>query len=145
MDIWLLIMAFTALLGLAFVLGAVAQHLKPSAIAKTKGLKVHMVNATSSEAIAHVGFQIACLVIVTVPDPRSAGKIIRNIRLFAPQSIIIARSRYHIANPNLRAAGASLVVDEENTIGDELAREVVASLSVTNREALGCALAGEEP
>ncbi len=32
-----------------------------------------------------------------------------------------------IASPHLRAAGAPLVVDEENTIGDELAREVVAS------------------
>lgn len=83
--------------------------------------------------------------IVTVPDPRSVGEIIRNIRFFAPRSIIIARSRYHIASPNLRAAGASLVVDEENTIGDELAREVVASLKHTNREALGCALAGEKP
>ncbi|MDJ0668961.1 MAG: NAD-binding protein [Desulfobacterales bacterium] len=114
-------------------------------IAKARGLTVHMVDVTSSEAVTHVGIQGSCLVIVTVPDPRSAGEIIRNIRFFAPQSMIIARSRYHIASPNLRAAGASLVVDEENTIGDELAQKVVASLKHANREALGCALAGEKP
>jgi hypothetical protein len=52
---------------------------------------------------------------------------------------------YMIASPNLRTAGAALVVDEENTIGDELAREVVNALKRTTREAPGCALAGEKP
>ncbi|MDJ0722497.1 MAG: cation:proton antiporter [Desulfobacterales bacterium] len=118
---------------------------KSAAVAQIRGLDVHMVDATSSEAVAHVGIQGSCLVIVTVPDPRSAEDIIRNIRFFAPRSTIIARSRYHIASPNLGAAGASIVVDEENTIGDELAQEVVASLKHTHREALGCALAGEKP
>ena len=128
-------------------IAAVVLELNPksAAVARARGLKVHMVDATSSEAIAHVGLQDDCLVIVTVPDPRSSEEIIRNIRFFAPQSLIIARSRYHIASPNLQAAGASQVVDEENTIGDELAREVVGSLKRTNREALGCALAGEKP
>ena len=118
---------------------------KSAAIASSRGLEVHMVDATSSEAVKHVGIQGSCLVIVTVPDPRSAEEVIRNIRFFAPRSMIIARSRYHIASPTLRTAGASTVVDEENTIGDELAREVVASLKQANREALGCALAGEKP
>lgn len=118
---------------------------KSAGIAQSRGLAVHMVDATSNEALAHVGIQGSCLVIVTVPDPRSAGEIIRNIRFFAPQSLISARSRYHIASPNLRTAGAALVVDEENTIGDELAREVVNALKRTNREAPGCALAGEKP
>ncbi len=116
-----------------------------AAIARRKDLPVHMVDATSADAISHVGITGTCLAIVTVPDPRSSQAIIRNIRLFAPQTTIIARSRYHIASDSLKAAGASLVVDEENTIGDELARETVESLRNARREALGCALAGEQP
>lgn len=114
-------------------------------IAREKGLKVHLVDATSSEAITHVGIKGTCLVIVTVPDPRSAQAVIRNIRFFAPQATIIARSRYHIASRNLQKAGADLVVDEENTIGDALSREVMDSIQEVNRNALGCALAGESP
>ena len=114
-------------------------------IACRRGLVVHMVDATNSDTIAHVGTQGFCLVIVTVPDPRSAEKIIHNLRLYAPESMIIARSRYHIASQTLRDAGASLVVDEENTIGVELACEVVDSIHRVNRSALGCALVGENP
>jgi CPA2 family monovalent cation:H+ antiporter-2 len=113
--------------------------------ARRKGLKVHLVDATSSESVAHVGIKGTCLIIVTVPDPRAAREIIHNIRFFAPQAKIIARSRYHVASASLAEAGADLVVDEENTIGDELSREVMESIRDTNRNALGCALAGESP
>lgn len=85
------------------------------------------------------------MAIVTVPDLGSSQAIISNIRSFAPEATIIARSRYHIASDRLKASGATLVVDEENTIGDELARAVVESIHNSNRDALGCALAGEKP
>ncbi len=114
-------------------------------IARRLGLPVHMVDATSSDTIDHVGLKGACLVIVTVPDPGSAEKIIHNLRLYSPESMIIARSRYQVASQTLRDAGATLVVDEENTIGDELAREVTDAIHHVNRSALGCALAGETP
>ena len=83
--------------------------------------------------------------IVTVPDPRSAKEIIHNLRTFSPESRIVVRSRYHIASHSLKDAGANAVVDEENTIGDKLAEEVMGSIRATNRAALGCALAGEKP
>ena len=116
-----------------------------AAIARNKGLEAHMVDATSADTIAHIGITGSCLVVVTVPDPRSAAEIIKNIRHFSPQTVVIARSRYHVASASLRAARASLVEDEENTIGDELAREVMASVRSVNREPLGCALAGVKP
>lgn len=132
---------------LANAMSATVIELNPetAVTARRKGLKVHLVDATSSEAVAHVGIKGSCLVIVTVPDPRSAREIIHNIRFFAPQARIIARSRYHIASVSLADAGADLVVDEENTIGDVLSREVMESLRNVNRSALGCALAGERP
>jgi CPA2 family monovalent cation:H+ antiporter-2 len=113
--------------------------------ARRKGLPVHMADATNSDVVSHLGIKGACLVIVTVPDPRSAKEIIHNLRTFSPESRIVVRSRYHIASNSLKDAGADAVVDEENTIGDKLAEEVMGSIRATNRAALGCALAGEKP
>ena len=93
-------------------------------LARNKGLDVFMVDATLNENIDHIGIKGACLVIVTVPDPRAAKNIIGNVRLYAPKAMIIARSRYHIATDSLKEAGADAVIDEENSIGDELARAV---------------------
>jgi len=125
--------------------GVIELNPRTTAVARQKGLPVHMADATSSDIISHIGIKGACLVIVTVPDPRAAREIIRNVRLFSPESMIIARSRYHIASETLKNAGAAVVVDEENTIGDELAREVMDSMRRVNRNALACALAGERP
>ncbi len=113
--------------------------------ARRKGLPVHMADATNSDVVSHLGIKGACLVIVTVPDPRSAKEIIHNLRTFSPESRIVVRSRYHIASQSLKDAGADAVVDEENTIGDKLAEEVMGSIRATNRAALACALAGEKP
>jgi len=116
-----------------------------AAIARKKGLEVHMADATNSDIIDHVGIRQACLVVVTVPDPGSARKIIGNIRLFSPDSMIVARSRYNIASRSLEEAGANVVVDEENSIGDELGKAIREYLGQPDRSALGCALAGKKP
>lgn len=118
---------------------------KTAAIASQKGLSVHMADASNSETIAQLDIKGACMVIVTVPDPRSVREIIGNIRIFSPQSMIVARSRYHIASASLSKSGANVVVDEETTIGDTLAKKIMESLRQMNRDALGCAMAGEKP
>jgi K+:H+ antiporter len=118
---------------------------KSAAIARQKGLVVHMVDATGSETMSHVGIKGACLAIVTIPDPRAGQAVISNIRFFAPEAMIIARSRYHNASESLRKSGATVVVDEESTIGDELAREIMGPIQQVNRNALACALAGKDP
>lgn len=118
---------------------------KTAALARQKGLDVHMVDATNSDAIAHIGIKGACLVIVTIPDPRSTRQIISNLRIFSPESMIIARSRYNIASDSIKHAGATVVIDEENMIGDELAKEIIKTLREPNRHALPCALAGKKP
>ena len=118
---------------------------RTAALAREKNLAVHMADATNSDVFSHLGIKGACLVIITVPDPRSVKEIIHNIRIFSPESRIVARSRYHIASRSLMDAGANAVVDEEIATGDKLAEEVMGAIRETSREALGCALAGEEP
>lgn len=130
----------------AFIFPTVVElNPRTAALARKKGLPVHMADATNSDVVSHLDIKGACLVVVTVPDPRSAREIIHNLRIFSPGSRIVARSRYHVASQSLIDAGADAVVDEENTTGDKLAEEAMGAIRATNRDALGCALAGEKP
>ena len=114
-------------------------------LANEKKMTVHIGDATSADLLVHIGLPEAGLVVVTLPDPRTAQNIIKTVRQLAPDSFIIARSRYHIANHDLRRAGANVTVDEEQTVGIHLAEEVVHVLRQSDREALACALAGTPP
>ena len=122
-------------------------ELNPASAARAieQNLTVHNGDASSSELLEHLGLRDAGLVVVTIPDPRSAQNILKTVRQLAPGSFIIARSRYHIANNDLRLAGADVIIDEEQTVGVNLAKEVIHLLRESNREALACALAAEVP
>jgi CPA2 family monovalent cation:H+ antiporter-2 len=108
------------------------------------GLKVHMGDASHTDIITHAGIQGACVIVVTVPDPRSAKRILQNIHSLSPSSSVIVRSRYHIATPELWELGAAFAVDEENVVGRELARQVIQFLKDADPNTTTCALpAGE--
>ncbi len=64
-------------------------------IAREKALTVHMGDAGHEEVLLHAGLSRACLVVVTIPDPRGVRDIVKNIRRLSPGSTVIARSRYN--------------------------------------------------
>ena len=64
----------------------------------------------------------AQLVVVTVPDPRGAARVVRQVRSLASNTTILARCRYHRWASRLLDAGASEVVDEETGAAQELLR-----------------------
>ena len=108
------------------------------------GLTVHMGDASQTDIIAHAGIHEACVVVVTVPDPRSARRILQNIHDLSPGSSVIVRSRYHIATPELWERGAAFVVDEENVVGRELARQVIDFLKDARTDQAVCQLREDE-
>jgi CPA2 family monovalent cation:H+ antiporter-2 len=108
------------------------------------GLKVHLGDAAHADIVTHAGIQGACVIVVTVPDPRSAKRILQNIHAMSPSSSVIVRSRYHIATPELWEMGAAFVVDEENVVGRELARQVVQFLKDADPDTTTCALPADE-
>jgi monovalent cation:H+ antiporter-2, CPA2 family len=108
------------------------------------GLKVHMGDASHTDIITHAGIQGACVIVVTVPDPRSAKRILQNIHTLSPSSSVIVRSRYHIATPELWELGAAFAVDEENVVGRELARQVIQFLKDADPNTTTCALPADE-
>ncbi len=110
-------------------------------VAQKRGLTVYLGDAASGDLLIHAGVSGACLVVVTIPDPRAAKFIVETIRRIAPGATVIARGRYHIHNREIEKAGAHLIIDEENMVGDELAKAVISCLSGDGRYNLSCACA----
>jgi CPA2 family monovalent cation:H+ antiporter-2 len=118
-------------------------ELKPSmaGIAREKGLTVHMGDAGHDEVLLHAGLSRACLVVVTIPDPRSVRDAVSNIRRLSPGSTVIARSRYNIHSAEIEKAGAHLTVDEEVLVGQYLSKHVIDCLQGRGDLDFSCACA----
>ncbi len=112
-------------------------ELNPASVraARRMGLDVHVGDASQPDIIAHLGIDSACVVVVTVPDPNAAKRVLQNTRSRSPGASIIVRSRYHIATPELWELGAAFVVDEENVVGRELAHQVIGFLQEADPDA----------
>ena len=121
--------------------------LNPAALesADRQGIVVHLGDASKTDLLEHAGIQDAAVVVVTVPDSRTAAGMIRTIRGLMPDLRIIARGRYHRHLSLLEAAGASLVVDEEQVVGMRLAETTVGQLSETDLYAMACRMIGKDP
>ncbi len=110
-------------------------------VAREWGLTVHMGDAEHDEVLKHAGLGSACLVVVTIPDPRSVKDIVRNIRRLSPESNVIARSRYNIHTAEIEKAGAHLTVDEEVILGKYLSKHVIDCLQGRGDFDFSCACA----
>ena len=133
--------------------GLVENGIKPSVlemrpamarVAREKGLTVYMGDAGHEEVLLHAGLDRACLVVVTIPDPRSVRDTVKNIRRLSPGSTVIARSRYNIHTAEIDKAGAHLTVDEEEIVGKYLSNHVIDCLQGRGDMdySCACALAG---
>ena len=122
-------------------------ELNPSALesADSQGVVMHLGDATKTDVLEHAGVHDAAVVVVTVPDSRTAAGMIRTIRMLLPNVKIIARGRYHRHISLLETAGASLVVDEEQMVGLRLAETTVGQLSEIDLYATACRMVGKNP
>jgi len=93
-------------------------------LAQGYGLRALIGDATREEVLTRLHVRTAAVVVITIPDPSTARRIIQQVRALAPDTQIIVRSRYHIHRWQLEMAGADAVVDEEQEVGIQIAREV---------------------
>ncbi len=130
-------------LGLAFEI----IDLNPAAIqsAAKEGAVIYLGDATKHDILEHAGIGEAAVVVVTVPDSLAAAATIRMIRSLNPQVTIVARGRYHRHNEMLMEAGASLVVDEEQLVGEGLAEATTDHLSEKDLLTMACRMIGKKP
>jgi monovalent cation:H+ antiporter-2, CPA2 family len=122
-------------------------ELNPSAIelAAREGVVIYLGDATKTGVLEHAGIYDAAVVVVTVPDSRTAAATIRMVRTLMPQVMIIARGRYHRHLAMLEEAGASLIVDEEQIVGEALATTTQNHLSETDILTMACRMIGMKP
>jgi CPA2 family monovalent cation:H+ antiporter-2 len=118
----------------------VVSDLNPRAAdgADAYGLPVVLADATREEVLTSLHVQAAAAVVVTVPDPGTARRVVELLRAVAPDTPVIARSRYHIHRWQLDVAGAHAVIDEEAEVGMRLAEAV-------RRQLRGDAGIGDDP
>ena len=96
--------------------------------ARQLDLQLHIGDAGHEEILMHAGLAQVCLVVVTVPDPRAAIRIVSIVRRLHPRVTIAVRCRYHRHMEDLTKAGANIVVDGEITMGNELSKQIVERL-----------------
>lgn len=97
-------------------------------LAASMGAHAHLGDAGRSDTLEHAGVHEARLVLVTMADPGTVEHVASLVRHAAPTATVVARSRYHAVDDDIRRAGAHRVVDEETIVGERLALEAEAVL-----------------
>jgi CPA2 family monovalent cation:H+ antiporter-2 len=89
-------------------------------LALNRGLAAVIGDARNHELLEHLRVRDAIAVVVALPDHQTVTAVIHQLRILAPALPIIARARYHRYAHEIVAAGATVVVDEEQQIGHRL-------------------------
>ncbi|MBN2289854.1 MAG: cation:proton antiporter, partial [Candidatus Glassbacteria bacterium] len=97
--------------------------------AESLGLEFHHGDACRREVLEHLQIRCALAVVITIPDPGECRQIIHLCRSLAPGAVILARARYHIRKWEFVVAGANIVVDEEDRVGEGLAEGLLQELA----------------
>ena len=96
--------------------------------AQQDGAVVILGNAQRRDTLEHAGLEHAKLLVSTIPDHRASSESIELIRTLTSSLPIIARSRYSRHATMLSLAGADIVVDEEECVGQTLEMQAIKQL-----------------
>lgn len=105
--------------------------------AEALGMRGVIGDATSLEVLQHAHIDSATIVVITVPARMAALTVLENVRALAPTATVIVRSRYQLHQPDFAAAGADVVVGDEQEVGMGLCEQVqqqLAALKETDDE-----------
>jgi CPA2 family monovalent cation:H+ antiporter-2 len=101
-------------------------EMNPNTVAENRMIfPIELGDATQTEVLQHVGVGASVAVVVTAPDPNACRLIVGAVQRLAPGVPILARVRYHQYAMQILQAGASKIVDEEQTVGLHLASEAI--------------------
>lgn len=114
------------------LLVVVELNTKSADVARTYGLRTYIGDATRAEVLEHVRVTSARAVAVTLPDPAAARQVIEQVHSLSPETLVVARARYHVYRWELLFAGAQIVVDEEDQVGLRMASAVQEKLGAGN-------------
>jgi CPA2 family monovalent cation:H+ antiporter-2 len=87
-------------------------------------------NAQRREVLEQAKIRTAKLLVCMLPDHRSSAQSIQQIRAISPSVPIVARARYSIHSKSLTDAGADVVVDEEQCVGQSIIKETLQQIGL---------------
>lgn len=93
-------------------------------------------DGASEEILYHCGLERARLLAITTPDYMNSAAIIQQARVLNPNVQIMTRAKYRQQIDDLYAAGANVVVSEEDEVGSALSVHALAMLGIPQRGGL---------
>ncbi|MBC02584.1 MAG: hypothetical protein CMJ34_04670 [Phycisphaerae bacterium] len=90
-----------------------------------EGMRAEIGDGSNREILEHMGAAEASAFVVTIPDPEAAIAAVNQIRTINTEAMVVVRGRYSRRLPELTAAGADHVLDEESTVGTLLGATVI--------------------
>jgi CPA2 family monovalent cation:H+ antiporter-2 len=97
--------------------------------AEAMGLRGEIGDAGSLDVLEHCHVGAAEMVVITLPARTAALTVLENVRSLAPTAVIIVRSRYQLHQPDFSAAGADIVIGDEQEVGSGLCDQVRQQLA----------------
>ncbi len=110
--------------------------LNPAArkLADSMGLMSQIGDASQIDVLEHAHLHAARLVVITLPAHRAALAVLEHVRELAPHVPVVVRSRHQIHWNKFEAAGAAVVVGDEEEVGTRLAEKVMMQIEVRMTE-----------
>jgi len=103
--------------------------------ARAIGFDAHLGDASHADVLEHAHVNQAHAVVISLPDPTAVRHIIEQVRAAAPNAAVIARCRYHRFRDDLEQAGAHVIIDEEESVGELLAQALRDVLKLNEQPA----------
>ena len=109
-----------------------------------EGVAFHLGDASQEDTLIHAGIKKACMMVITVPDPKIAAQIIGMVRQMVPDLAVVVRCRYNRHMDFLNETGATVVVDEETVVGEMLGYQISQCLDDDSCTLLACRRCGRQ-
>ena len=110
--------------------------LNPAAKEAANSMKLmsHVGDAMQIDVLEHAHLRTAKMVVITLPAHRAALTVLSHVRALAPHAPVVVRSRHQAHWAEIEAAGADVVVGDEEEVGRRLAQRTVAELELLETE-----------
>jgi len=101
---------------------------------RAQGVPIEFGDATQDAVLLHAGVRSAAVVVVAISDPAATGRITERVRALAPESHIIARTRFTSEVSRLTKLGANEIIPEEFETAVEIFARALDRFSLPREE-----------
>ncbi len=97
--------------------------------ANLMGFMSQVGDAMQLDVLEHAHLRAAKMVVITLPAHRAALAVLEHVRALAPHAPVIVRTRHQVHWSEFEAAGADVVVGDEEEVGRSLAAKAIVQMA----------------